>query len=57
LAHYRGQRWDDAEASWTRLLKDFPTDGPAHKMLARVAKLRHESLPADWDGVYRSKEK
>jgi adenylate cyclase len=57
LTHYRAQRWDDAEASWTRLLKDFPEDGPAHKMLARVAKLRHESLPADWDGVYRSKEK
>jgi adenylate cyclase len=57
LRHYRAQRWDDAEASWTRLLKDFPNDGPAHKMLARVAKLRHESLPPDWDGVYRSKEK
>jgi adenylate cyclase len=57
LAHYRGQRWSDAEASWTRLLKGFPNDGPAHKMLARVAKLRHEPLPPDWDGVYRSKEK
>jgi adenylate cyclase len=57
LRHYRAQRWDAAEASWTRLLKDFPNDGPAHKMLARVAKLRHESLPPDWDGVYRSKEK
>jgi adenylate cyclase len=57
LAHYRKQRWDEAEAAWNRLLKEFPTDGPAAKMLARVAKLRHESLPPDWDGVYRSKEK
>jgi adenylate cyclase len=57
LAHYRAQRWDDAEAAWTRLLKEFPNDGPAAKMLLRVAKLRHEALPPDWDGVYRSKEK
>jgi adenylate cyclase len=57
LAHYRAQRWAEAEGSWTRLLKNFPNDGPAHKMLARVARLRHESLPPDWDGVYRSKEK
>ena len=57
LEHYRGQRWDDAEGAWNRLLKEFPTDGPAAKMLARVAKLRNESLPPDWDGVYRSKEK
>jgi adenylate cyclase len=57
LAHYRAQRWDDAEATWTRLLKDFPNDGPATKMMARIAKLRHDGLPPDWDGVYRSKEK
>jgi adenylate cyclase len=57
LAHYRAQRWDEAEAAWRRLLRDFPRDGPAAKMLARVAKLRHESLPPGWNGVYVSKDK
>jgi adenylate cyclase len=57
LAHYRAQRWDEAEHAWKRLLNEFPSDGPAGKMLARLEKLRHEALPPDWDGVYRSKEK
>jgi adenylate cyclase len=57
LAHYRAQRWDEAESAWKKLLSEFPSDGPAKKMLQRVANLRQLSLPQDWDGVYRSKEK
>lgn len=57
LAHYRARRWDAAELAWNKLLEEFPTDGPSKKMLARIAKLREEELPADWDGVYRAKEK
>jgi adenylate cyclase len=57
LAHYRAQRWDEAQATWTRLLKDFPGDGPSAKMLARIPKLRHEGLPPGWNGVYVSKDK
>jgi adenylate cyclase len=57
LAHYRAQRWNDAEGSLLRLLRDFPDDAPAASLLKRVAKLRHEPLEPDWDGVYVAKEK
>ena len=57
LAHYRAQRWNDAEGSLLRLLRDFPGDAPAAALLKRVAKLRHEALEPDWDGVYVAKEK
>lgn len=57
LAHYRAQQWDDAERAWKQLVRECPGDGPAGKMLARLEKLRHENLPSNWDGVYRSKEK
>jgi adenylate cyclase len=57
LAHYRAQRWDDAEATLRKLLNDFPADEPAAALLKRVAKLRHEDLGPNWDGVYVAKEK
>lgn len=57
LAHYRAQRWDDAEATWTRLLREFPGDAPSAKMLARLPRLREEQLPPDWNGVYVAKDK
>jgi adenylate cyclase len=57
LAHYRAQRWDDAENTLKSLLAEFPDDGPAASILKRVAKLRREPPGANWDGVYVAKEK
>ena len=57
LAHYRKQRWEDAEGALLALLKDFPDDGPAAALLARVGKLRHDPPVPEWDGVYVAKEK
>ena len=57
LEHYRAQRWNDAEGSLLKLLREFPADAPAAALLKRVAKLRHETLEPGWDGVYVAKEK
>jgi adenylate cyclase len=57
LAHYRAQRWEKAEGALLRLLRECPDDAPAAVLLRRVAKLRHEELAPDWDGVYVAKEK
>jgi adenylate cyclase len=57
LRCYFEQRWDDAEAELSRLLAAFPADLPAQALLDRVAKLRKDPPPPDWDGVYTAKDK
>jgi adenylate cyclase len=48
----RRKEWDEAERGFARLVEMYPWDGPAAVMLARVRRLRKETLPANWDGVY-----
>jgi adenylate cyclase len=52
LAHFRGQRWDEAEA----LLKELAAAAPAVKLYRlyreRVAHFRARPPGADWDGVF-----
>lgn len=52
LDAYKAQKWDKAEASLNDLLKEFPDDGPSKVFLGRVADLRNDPPPADWDGVF-----
>jgi len=53
LAAYRGRDWDGAEAAFARCLAAVPDDGPAAVFRERVAILRREPPPADWDGAWR----
>jgi len=53
LSKYRLRDWDAAEEHFQRCLKVKPKDGPAAVYLERIAKLRKEPPPADWDGVWR----
>jgi adenylate cyclase len=53
LAAYRGRDWDGAEAAFARCLAAVPDDGPAAVFRDRIAVLRRESPPADWDGAWR----
>ncbi len=52
LAHFRAQRWDEAEA----LLKELVAVAPAVKLyqvyLERIAHFRASPPEADWDGVF-----
>jgi class 3 adenylate cyclase/CHASE2 domain-containing sensor protein len=57
LKLYRGQKWNDAEKILGDLHLQFPHDEPVTSLLKRIAKLRREPLPADWDGVYVAKDK
>lgn len=54
---YRDQRWNDGEGVLLHLLVKYPKDEPAAALLKRVEKMRHETLPLEWDGVYVAKEK
>ena len=52
LAHYRAQRWDDAEA----LLQELASVAPTVKLYKlygeRIAEFRASPPGADWDGIF-----
>ena len=57
LAAYRQRVWSDAEAAFKRCQEITPEDGPSHAFLQRIAKLSDQTLPDDWNGVWRLAEK
>ena len=57
LAYYRLQRWDDAIKRFRVCLELDPEDGPAKIFIDRCEHLKHDTLPADWDGVFVMKTK
>jgi class 3 adenylate cyclase len=57
LAAYRAQRWADARKSFDAALEAVPDDGPSLAMIARIAGLAQNTLPANWDGAWRLDQK
>jgi class 3 adenylate cyclase len=57
LTAYREQRWDEARAAFTAALEAAPDDGPSIALLARVADLKQDPPPGNWDGSWRMKYK
>jgi len=57
LALYRRRDFDAAEAAFKSCLAIVPDDGPAKLFVKRIAALRADPPPADWDGVWRMTEK
>ena len=57
LAAYRVRDWDRAEARFAECLSLVATDVPATIFSERVAALREQSLPGNWDGVWHLAEK
>jgi adenylate cyclase len=47
---YRRRDWDASEAAWARVAEHRPEDGVAKAYRARIAELRGEPPPADWNG-------
>jgi hypothetical protein len=57
LTAYRERRWDEARAVFTAALEAAPDDGPSIALLARVADLKQNPPPENWDGSWRMKSK
>lgn len=57
LAHYFAQRWDSANEQFARLQAQHPGTALYRIYLDRIARLRDETLPADWDGAWQHTEK
>jgi adenylate cyclase len=52
LRAYQSQQWDRAIHVFSQINGHFPEDGPTKVFLKRVAELRKNPPPEDWDGVY-----
>jgi class 3 adenylate cyclase len=57
LAAYRARRWDEAHAALSEAIEAMPDDGPAIALLARVADLKQNPPPENWDGSWRMEYK
>ena len=58
LRHYRGRRFDEAEACFRDVLQlRGGHDGPSEVYLERCEHFRADPPPPDWDGVYEFKTK
>ena len=57
LKLFREKRFDEAEASFQRVLALKANDGPAKFYLARLDEFRTHAPPADWTGEIDLKEK
>ena len=57
LAAYRAQQWDRAEAAFRAVVERRGKDVTADLYLERIAALRENPPPADWDGVWTMTEK
>src|SRR5579863_710937 len=57
LAAYRVRRWDEARAAFAAAIEAAPDDGPSIALLARVADLRRDPPPENWDGSWRMESK
>jgi class 3 adenylate cyclase len=53
LTAYRARHWDEAQAALAEALQAVPDDGPAIALLARVAELKQNPPPENWDGSWR----
>ena len=57
LAAYRQQSWQVASTAFTAALRAVPDDGPSHELLRRIARLKADPPPAEWDSVWNLHEK
>ena len=57
LEQYRAKEWDRAEDSFKEVLGISPEDAAAQLYLQRIAALRQEPPPPEWDGVFTMTKK
>jgi adenylate cyclase len=57
LKAYRARRWDEAKAAFAAALAAVPDDGPALALKGRLAELRRDPPPDNWDGAWHLDQK
>jgi len=57
LKHYRNREWIKAIEEFNKALKTSPSDVTTILYIRRCEELKKTPPPADWDGIYRFKEK
>ena len=57
LSAYRARRWDEVHAAFTAAIEAAPGDAPSMALLARVAVLKQNPPPVNWDGSWRIESK
>jgi class 3 adenylate cyclase len=57
LAAYRARNWDEALVAFAAVLEAVPDDGPSIAFIARVAELKRDPPPENWDGSWRMEYK
>lgn len=57
LAAYRQQQWDAAQAAFEKCHTETITDPPAQLYIDRIATLKDDPPPTNWDGVWRLTQK
>lgn len=57
LAAYKNRQWEKAGAIFRMLQSNYPEDKPTQLYVDRVAELKKNPPPADWDCVYVMKTK
>ena len=57
LAAYRMRHWDEARAAFAEALQAAPDDAPSLALLARLAELKRNPPPENWDGSWRLESK
>jgi adenylate cyclase len=57
LRAYRARRWDEAETNLASLMRTNPTCGLYRAYAARLAEMRRDPPPPQWDGVTAFDEK
>ncbi len=57
LAAYRAREWEAADRQFQRCLELKPDDGPSSLYIERIAGLRKQPPPPNWDGVWRLMKK
>jgi class 3 adenylate cyclase len=57
LAAYRARNWDEALVAFAAAREGVPDDGPSIAFIARVAELKRDPPPENWDGSWRTEYK
>jgi adenylate cyclase len=57
LSLYREGRWDEAIASFQKVLTAWPEDGPSRVYIERCEKLKTEPFVQPWNGVFTMRAK
>jgi adenylate cyclase len=57
LEHYRKRNWDKAEAAFTEAAAYNPSDKLCSIYLERIAHMKEQPPPDDWNGVWVMKNK